>query len=254
LDIFPGQDGVAAYRAAVAHAAAHLTYSTVRFPVAELKPAQIALVSLIEDARVERLAMRTLPGLQRLWLPYHVAMPTQVKSAVSLMARLARALLDPDYVDDNAWVNKGRTMFESQHGALEDATMSRGIGVLLGNDLGQMRVQFNFKTYLVEPLYRDDNTFLWEASAGQSPTDDADAASRAVQLSPAADAQPVDLEINVDAGADGEQPGDEDDGDPETNSPAVKSTSASLTGMTNGTTRSGWNGHYGARCLSGVRA
>jgi hypothetical protein len=213
LDIFPGQDGVAVYRAAAAHAAAHLTYSTARFPVAELKPVQIALVSLIEDARVERLALRTMPGLLRLWLPYHVAMPTHVKSAVSLMARLARALLDPDYVDDNAWVNKGREMFESQRGALEDATMSRGIGVLLGNDLGQMRVQFNFKTYLVEPLYRDDNTFLWEANVGQSPTEDPDAASHAVQLSPAADAQPVDLEINVDAGADGEQPRDGDSGD-----------------------------------------
>jgi len=213
LDVFPGQDGIAAYRAAAAHAAAHLSYSTVRFPVAELKPVQIALVSLIEDARVEQLAIRTLPGLRRVWLPYHVAMPTHVKSAVSLMARLARALLDPDYVDDNAWVNKGRAMFDAHRGALEDSAMSRGIGVLLGNDLGQMRVQFNFKTYLVEPLYRDDNSFLWEANAGQSPTEDPDAASHAVQLSPAADAQPVDLELNVDAGADGEQPKDEDSGD-----------------------------------------
>ena len=32
-------------------------------------------------------------------------------SAVSLMARLARALLDGRYEDDNPWVVKGRTMF-----------------------------------------------------------------------------------------------------------------------------------------------
>src|SRR5260370_8863893 len=32
----------------------------------------------------------------------------------------------------------------------------------LGNDLGQMRVQFNAKTYLVEPVYRDDGLGLWD--------------------------------------------------------------------------------------------
>ena len=34
--------------------------------------------------------------------------------------------------------------------------------MLLGNDLGQMRVQFNAKTYVVEPLYRDDGLGLWD--------------------------------------------------------------------------------------------
>jgi hypothetical protein len=208
LEVFPGRDGVAAYRAAVAHAAAHLAYSTARFPVGQLKPIQIALVALIEDARVEQLAIREMPGLRRVWLPYHVAMPSFVMSAVSLMARLSRALLDPDYEDDNAWVSKGRAMFQAQQGSLEDATMSRAIGVLLGNDLGQMRVQFNFKTYLVEPLYRDDNSFLWEANAGQSPSEDPDATAQAVNLTPAENAQPVDLEIEADAGDDGERPHD----------------------------------------------
>ena len=34
--------------------------------------------------------------------------------------------------------------------------------MLLGNDLGQMRVQFNAKTYVVEPVYRDDGLGLWD--------------------------------------------------------------------------------------------
>jgi nitric oxide reductase activation protein len=71
-----------------------------------------------------------------------------------------------------------------------------------------MRVQFNFKTYLVEPLYRDDNSFLWEANAGQSPSEDPDATAQAVNLTPAENAQPVDLEIEADAGDDGERPQD----------------------------------------------
>ena len=56
FDVFPGQEGLTLYRAAAAHAAAHLAYSTQRFPVRSLKPVQVALVSLIEDARVEELA------------------------------------------------------------------------------------------------------------------------------------------------------------------------------------------------------
>jgi hypothetical protein len=209
LDVFPGQHGAESFRAAAAHAAAHLQFSTQRFPMKELKPVQIALISLIEDARVEALAIRGLPGLRRLWLPFHVAMPSVVKSAVSLMARLSRALLDDRYEDDNAWVNKGRALFDAQRHNLEDPGISRGIGVLLGNDFGQMRVQFNFKTYRVEPLYRDDNTFLWEANAGRTPTDDPDASAQAIKLSTSDDAQPVDLETKTEASQDGEQEHDD---------------------------------------------
>ena len=39
--------------------------------------------------------MRQLPGLRRLWSPYHVAVPAGVATAPTLLARLARALFDP---------------------------------------------------------------------------------------------------------------------------------------------------------------
>lgn len=185
FDIFPGQDGLALYRAAVAHAAAHLLYSTQRFPLRELRPVQVALISLIEDARVEHLTMVELPGLRKLWLRFHVALPSFAASAVSLFARLTRALIDPAYEDDNAFVQKGRTMFaQAAASGLSDPAVSRTIGGLLGNDLGQMRVQFNFKTYLVEPLYRDDNLFLWDfGPSGRSPTDDQDVVHQAINPS-----------------------------------------------------------------------
>ena len=41
--------------------------------------------------------------------------------------------------------------------------LCRHLGSLLGNDIGQMRLQFNAKTYVIEPLYRDDNSHLWES-------------------------------------------------------------------------------------------
>jgi nitric oxide reductase NorD protein len=209
FDVFPGQDGSVLYRAAAAHAAAHLVYSTHRFPLGELRPVQVALVSLIEDARVERLAIAELPGLLQLWLPFHVALPSSTGGAVSLMARLARALMDPAYEDDNPFVQKGRTMFaEGSADGLSDPALSRAIGNLLGNDLGQMRVQFNFKTYLVEPLYRDDNLFLWDfGHAGQAPADDQDMIYEAANLNVGDGAEPADTQIQREGRPDAQQEG-----------------------------------------------
>jgi Mg-chelatase subunit ChlD len=164
-EIYRGVQGEAAralFRAAAAHAQAHLALGGGLFPVGTLKPLQIALVNLIEDARIETLAMRALPGLRRLWSPYHVASPTGVAAAPVLLARLARALFDPAYADEDAFVAKGRAMFAASAPRIEDPAISREIGMLLGNDLGQMRVQFNAKTYVVEPVYRDDGLGLWD--------------------------------------------------------------------------------------------
>jgi Mg-chelatase subunit ChlD len=192
-------NGVHLYRAAIAHAAAHLVYSTQRFPLRRLRPIQIALVGVIEDARVEQLALRDLPGLHRLWRPYHVATADRGVDAVSLMARLGRALIDPEYADGNPWVNKGRELFAAHAGALGDPEMSRTIGGLLGNDLGQMRIQFNAKTYVVEPAYRDDNLFLWDFGDSDTPAAEMDRAIWQMVDLEARDGAPVETSV-VDAG------------------------------------------------------
>ncbi len=148
------------YRAAAAHAYAHLVVPVVRHPLGQLKPLQVALVGLVEDARVEALAVRRFTGLRRLWAGFHVAQPGGGVTTTALMARLARGLLDPGYCDPDGFVAKGRALFDAAD--LDDPVISRAIGGLLGNDLGQMRVQFNAKTYAVEPAYRDDNMHLWD--------------------------------------------------------------------------------------------
>ena len=150
------------YRAAVAHAQAHLANPAVRHAIGTLKPLQLALVGLVEDARVEALAMRRFPGLHHLWMEFHEVQPSAIRTAVSLMLRLARVLLDPARDDADGFVEKGRALFAAAADRLEDPGISREIGGLLGNDLGQMRLQFNAKTYVVEPAYRDDNMHLWE--------------------------------------------------------------------------------------------
>ena len=148
------------FRAIVAHATAHLVYGSPRRDPGTLKPAQIALAGLIEDARVEALAIRRFPGLRRLWSPFHTAEPSVLRTAPALFARLARALFDPSYEDVDGFVAKGRALLAAEPD-LADPELSRRIGGLLGNDIGQMRVQFNPKAFVIEPAYRDDNLGFW---------------------------------------------------------------------------------------------
>jgi len=159
---FRGEQAEALFRAALAHIGAHIVHTRRKFPLGQLKPLQVTLVSLVEDARVEHLAMREFPGLRRLWLPFHVAQASGAMTAPSLLARLSRAMLDPDFSDGNGWVQRGRDMFFERQDAWEDQDISRTIGNLLGNELGQMRVQFNPRTYMVNPPYRDDNLGIWD--------------------------------------------------------------------------------------------
>ncbi len=164
-EVFPGFHNEQAeniFRAGLAHAGAHLMYSTKKFSLGELKPIQVALVSLLEDARVENLAIQAFPGLRELWLPFHVAKSSGPKLVPLLLTRLARALIDSEYKDRDGWVQKGRDMFFDAQNDMTDPAMCRKIGILLGNDLGQLRAQFNAKTYVVEPPYRDDNMGLWD--------------------------------------------------------------------------------------------
>jgi nitric oxide reductase NorD protein len=154
--------------AACAHISAHLRFGAPRFPRKSLKPAQIAIISLLEDARVERLAALHYPGLRRLWTPYHQARADGPKTSSALLARLARALHDDAYVDDDSWVNKGRQSFLQARSEWHDSSWCRKLGSALGNDLGQMRVQFNAKDYAVEPAYRDDNVGLWHTELEQT--------------------------------------------------------------------------------------
>ncbi len=148
-----------------------------RLPKA-LKPIQFALVSILEDTRAELLAARKYSGLLKLWKSFHTVsghaevqetdqngvcyVVTDTAPATNnLLARNARALIDEDFVDDHPWVQQGRRMFRDA-GPDWDPEDIRRVSVLLGNDIGQMRLQFNAKTYVVEPPYSDDNMGIWD--------------------------------------------------------------------------------------------
>ena len=159
--------------AAAAHAAAHLAYSPRRFAAAGLGAIARALVALLEDARVEALAARELPGLARLWRPLHRASAQDGSGFEALMGRLARALGDPGYEDPHPGVRKGVLLFRGSGGvellALRTSAEVRTAALRLGNDIGQMRLVFNPRTYRPQPSYRDDHRWMWEAEALPEP-------------------------------------------------------------------------------------
>ncbi|MGI4812354.1 MAG: nitric oxide reductase activation protein NorD [Janthinobacterium lividum] len=187
-------------RACVAHAAAHLRYSPSAQPTGSLKPMSLALISAIEDARVEQLLMRELPGVRGWFLPWlkQSLQPRQL-SFEALVSRISYALIEPAYCDDNYWVNKARGLFDGLRGSLDNYTAFREIASVLANDLGQMRVRFQAQQYAVPALYRDDNSYLWIYPEKDEPRStqilQRDAALAAREASETRDAQAIDHEI-----------------------------------------------------------
>lgn len=159
------------YSAAAAHAAAHIVFSRRVFVREGTAPVTQALLGLLEDARVEALACRELPGLRRLWAPLHTATPADGDDFETLMLRLARGLIDPGYDDLHPWVRKGRARFylDGSGEVLAQAQPAalRGLAGALGNDIGQMRMAFNARMYRPGPSYRDDNRWLWQGGASE---------------------------------------------------------------------------------------
>ena len=186
--------GAELYRAAAAHAAAHLTFTRARFKVGNYKPIKIAVVSMLEDARVEALAVREFPGLRNIWKTWHSATPELGGTFVELISRLSRALLDPDYEDDHPWVARGRRMWAESQARLGDQNLSIELANPLANDIGQTRLQFNYKSYVVQPPYRDDHSFMWhydDDNAQQTLDEDDDIVLEEIRTNPE-EADPLD--------------------------------------------------------------
>lgn len=158
----PELPSVQAARAAAAHAGAHLAFSSRRFDLGILKARQRVLVEVIEDARVEALAIGRFPGLQRLWREQLSGPVTEVYDFDHLVARLVRALLDANLVDHHAWVAKGQHLFHAARGRWPDPQLAYDLGMQLANDLGQMRIAMNEGRPFIPCAYRDDNAHLWE--------------------------------------------------------------------------------------------
>jgi hypothetical protein len=154
--------GIELYRAAAAHCAAHLVETRERISAEALNPLQMAVISVIEDARVETLSIRRFPGLRQLWARQHAATPAQSATAGDWLNRLARTLLDETYRDDDPWIVEGRLLFAQAADRLDTNRTSWDIGVQLAHAFKDKRIAFNPRTDLLAAPYRDDNRYFWE--------------------------------------------------------------------------------------------
>lgn len=152
--------GLELYRAAAAHCAAHLVYTAEPISAEQFTPLQMAVISAVEDARVERCAIDAFPGLRQLWARLHRATPQKGATAGDYLDRLARALLDPDYRDGHPWIALGRELFDAAQRDSNRASWK--IGVRLAHELSALRLAFNPRTDVVSASYRDDNRYFWE--------------------------------------------------------------------------------------------
>ncbi len=158
------------YRAAAAHAAAHVVYMREPVSAEGLSPWQMALIGAAEDARIEALAAHRFPGLRPLWASLHVATPDRSASAGDWLNRLARAWIDPTYLDDHPWIAEGRALLSQALPRLLDApydhTLSWEIGVTLAHRYRELTggPAFQPRTDLQSAFYRDDNRYFWAFS------------------------------------------------------------------------------------------
>lgn len=154
--------GLELYRATAAHCAAHVVETRHPISAEALNPMQMAVISVIEDARVESLSIRHFPGLKQLWCKLHTATPDLNSSVGGCLNRLARALLDDSYQDGDPWIHEARTLFALAQDKLGDNRTSWEIGVQLAHGLSQKKIAFNPRTDLLTAPYRDDNRYFWE--------------------------------------------------------------------------------------------
>lgn len=166
FDDFAGLPGKDLYRATAAHAAAHLVYTKKPLSMEQLNPAQMFVIGLFEDARVEAMAIREFPGMKQMWSAFHakvreVSCPTE--PVVSLLERLAYALLDENYKDDDGLIVEMAAAFREEFARRpEDNQLSWDLGVTLYNKLGERSGIPSLRVLESMAIpYRDDNRYCW---------------------------------------------------------------------------------------------
>lgn len=165
VDALAGRSGAEVYRAMATHMAAHVCYTRTRLSAEQLTPAQMVFITLIEDARVEGLAIRDFPGLKGLWRSF-LAMerPPAEHPTLDALEGLALALLDDAVRCADPAVDAIARRFHARLAADPwDARLSWDLGMELFHVYAGRRDVPSLR--LLEGLrlgYRDDNRIVWE--------------------------------------------------------------------------------------------
>jgi hypothetical protein len=165
VDTIGGVSGLELYRAQSAHLAAHLSYTTRAIPGEDLSPAQMFLIGMIEDARVEYRAAQAFPGLKKLWgrlLAVDHESATE-HATVPLLERFAHCLNDDKLSIGDVGLNRIAARFHANIEARQDDNLfSRDLGMELFERLAERKEVPSLR--ILESIcipYRDDNRIVW---------------------------------------------------------------------------------------------
>jgi nitric oxide reductase NorD protein len=167
FDDFASPDGISVkgvdiYRAAAAHSAAHIVYSRYYHDAQGLTPLQQLFVGMIEDARVEHLALKDFPGLLPLWQNLLAVTPDD-DSTASLLGRMARALIDINYHDSHPLVVAAAALFRQHSDRYKEQELALELGLQLAEQAAALNLSYNPRQDTLNTPYRDDNRYLWQA-------------------------------------------------------------------------------------------
>jgi len=171
-DVFDDKDGISGidrYRALLAHMAAHRRWSEAIF-ADNFSPFQRLAVEMLEDCRVETLAIREFPGLRNLWLALH---PRPIEGDCESdeqscirhhLTMLSYAILTPDHGYENKDICEFSLRF---HDMLNDGVSSTQetanlaiLYIVRTRQQSDQSAQMYFKDTEVD--YRDDNRHMWK--------------------------------------------------------------------------------------------
>jgi len=165
VDDIGGIAGLELYRATAAHMAAHLMYTRSSVSAEQLSPAQMFFVGLLEDARVEYQAVRSFPGLKKLW---RALMQVEYEEPVEhetmpVLEKLALQLLDSSIKSDDQALNIFVEKFHNEIEANQDDNhFSWMMGIELYNLFAGRKAVPSLRIlerYRIP--YRDDNRIVW---------------------------------------------------------------------------------------------
>ena len=162
--------GINRYRAVLAHMAAHRRWSTPQ--VADnFSPFQRIAIEIIEDSRVEYLAMQEYPGLRQLWLSLH-PVPIEgecggegVSCIRHRLAMLSYAILNPNHgYQDKDILQTVEQFHQLMTSKGADSTTKDIVNIGLGYITRTRRQEDLAATVFFDNTvvdYRDDNRRLW---------------------------------------------------------------------------------------------
>jgi len=154
--------GMDVYRASAAHAAAHIVFSAYD-DQSDFTNLQKLMIGLIEDARVELLAIRKFPGMKQTWINLLPADANNNDGLQPFLDRIARALIDDSYQDSHELVQLAKTKFQENLERIEEPIISHEIGKELAQKVLDLQLMMNSSRDKYSNIYRDDNRCLWQS-------------------------------------------------------------------------------------------